>query len=256
MLDGKPSIRKNRVPLDDPSYDPLFSYLEEEQIPVLYHSNDPKEFWDASRIPAWARQMYLYNEEFPQKDQITKETVGILKRHPKLNLTIAHMFFLPNTNEYELACNLMETYPNFFMDLTPGWEMFGDMHKEAEKWKKYVEKYSNRLVYGTDMGGNKEDADRLLAMKRALETTEEFDVGEYTCFGLGLEDSSLKNIYRDTYLHRIQKGCPRQISMDEIEDYVKNIELRIGKYRNIDKDKALIEVNKFYGFIQEEVKKR
>lgn len=250
MLDGKPSMRKNRVALDDASYDPLFSYLEENQIPVLYHSNDPIEFWDIKRIPAWAKDIYYYDWENPSKDQITKETVGILKKHPGLNLTVAHFFFLPNTGEYDLACELMETYPNFFMDLTPGWEMFGDMHRDPERWKQYVVKYSDRLVYGTDMSGSKGDVSLLEPLRRVFETEDEFTVREYTCYGLGLDDATLKNIYADTYRSRIQKSVPARVDMEQLTAYERELKERIGRYRSIDREKALQDTREFWSLIE------
>lgn len=250
MLDGKPSARKKRVALDDACYDPLFSYLEEKQIPVLYHSNDPVEFWDIKRIPTWAKNIFYYDWENPSKDQITRETVGILKKHPDLNLTVAHFFFLPNTNEYELACELMETYPNFFMDLTPGWEMFGDMHRDPERWKQYIVKYSDRLVYGTDMNGAQSNTERLAPLQRVFETEDEFAVEEYTCYGLGLDDATLKNIYADTYRSRIQKSTPAPIDMEQLEVYERSLRDRIGRYRSIDREKVLQDEKKFWRLIQ------
>lgn len=251
MLDGKPSARKNRAALDDACYDPLFSYLEENQIPVLYHSNDPIEFWDINRIPAWAKDIFFYDQDNPTKDQITKETVGILKKHPGLKLTVAHFFFLPNTGEYDLACELMETYPNFSMDLTPGWEMFGDMHRDPERWKQYVVKYSDRLMYGTDMNGSESDTGRLGPLRRALETEDEFTVEEYTCYGLGLDDVTLKNIYADTYRNRIQKGGPKPIDLEALAAYRQELEERLGNYRSIDRESAHRDAQEFWSLIED-----
>ncbi|MDO4292209.1 MAG: amidohydrolase family protein [Eubacteriales bacterium] len=251
MIDGKPSIRKDRVPLDDPCYDPMFTYLEENQIPVLYHSNDPIEFWNIDLIPDWAREAFLYGKDVPSKDQITRETVGILKKHPGLNITIAHLFFLPNTGEYELACELMEKYPNFFMDFTPGWEMFGDMHRCPEKWRNYVIKYSERLTYGTDINGVGTNVERLSPLQKLFETEEELTVGEYRCYGLKLDDATLKNIYLDTYRYRIQKKEPLPMNMEDLNSYVDALEKRISVYKDIDRSRALSDMRKFKNLIME-----
>lgn len=244
MIDGKPSIRKKHVALDHECYDPMFTYLEENQIPVLYHSNDPAEFWDMERIPGWAKNIYYYDGTNPSKDQITRETVGILKKHPGLNLTIAHFFFLPNTEEYELACQLMEAYPHFFMDFTPGWEMFQDFQRNSAIWKEYIIKYSDRLVYGTDMSGSS-NIERLEPLRKALETEDVFKYDEYTCYGLNLDDNSLKNIYSETYSGRIQRMPPRKMDMERGIFYAREVRERILSYRGIDRKKALEDMERY-----------
>ena len=88
------------------------------------------EFWDKERIPKWAIGAgYYCDETYPTHEQIREETIGILKKHPKLNMTIAHIFFLSNADQYDLAEELLETYPNLTFDLCPGWEMYEGMHK-------------------------------------------------------------------------------------------------------------------------------
>ena len=105
LLFGKPELRKAYgVSLCDECYDPMYDFLEKNNIPVLLHSNDPVEFWDKERIPKWAIGAgYYCDETYPTHEQIREETIGILKKHPKLNLTIAHIFFLSNSDRYDLA---------------------------------------------------------------------------------------------------------------------------------------------------------
>lgn len=51
MLEGKPQIRKTHpIPdFDRPVWEPYWSLLEERQIPVYFHVNDPEEFWDPKK---------------------------------------------------------------------------------------------------------------------------------------------------------------------------------------------------------------
>lgn len=249
MIDGKPNIRKEHVALDHKCYDPMFTWLEENQIPVLYHSNDPAEFWDMEKIPFWAKDIYYYDFPEPSKRQITDETVGILKKHPGLNLTVAHFFFLPNTGEHDLACHLMETYPNFFMDFTPGWEMFGDFHRDFALWKQFITKYADRLIYGTDMSGES-NVERLEPLRRVLETDDIFTHEEYTLYGLKLEDTVLKKIYSGTYSRRIQKTEPAAVDLERGIFYARQVKERIEKYRGIDRKKALKDTESFVKLIK------
>lgn len=224
MLDGKPTLRKLRgIPLDSPVYDPMFDYLEEMGIPVLYHSNDPVEFWDEKKIPAWAREVgFFYEDTYPSQRQITEETIGILKKHPALHLTLAHFFFLSNTDDYDLAAELLDTYPNLMFDLTPGWEMFEGFARNRDIWKQFFEKYSNRLLYGTDIGGK--GGERILEpLRRCLETDEIVDMQGTICPGLSLSDEILKKIYRDNYRSFVQKENPRRMDMEALWEYKREL---------------------------------
>ena len=148
LLFGKPELRKAYgVSLCDECYDPMYDFLEKNNIPVLLHSNDPVEFWDKDRIPKWAIGAgYYCDETDPTHEQIREETIGILKKHPKLNMTIAHIFFLSNSDRYDLAEELLETYPNLTFDLCPGWEMYEGFERD-ERWRGFIEKYAGRLIY-------------------------------------------------------------------------------------------------------------
>ncbi len=46
LLDGKPDKRKeSKVGLDSPIYDAFFARLAARGLPILWHVNDPEEFW-------------------------------------------------------------------------------------------------------------------------------------------------------------------------------------------------------------------
>jgi len=66
MIEGKPDIRRT-VPIPDfdlPAWEPFWSFAEKIGLPILWHVNDPEEFWDASKIPSWAKsQGWSYEAE-------------------------------------------------------------------------------------------------------------------------------------------------------------------------------------------------
>ena len=47
LLEMKPMLLRNlgQAWLSKPCYEEMFGYLEEKQIPVLLHVNDPETFW-------------------------------------------------------------------------------------------------------------------------------------------------------------------------------------------------------------------
>ena len=58
MLNGKPNYRQSSgLALDCVIYDDYFARLEERGFPVLWHVNDPEEFWNPDEAPEWANEM-------------------------------------------------------------------------------------------------------------------------------------------------------------------------------------------------------
>lgn len=66
LLEGKPTSRKRiDIPLDDPYYDSFYQFAEENQIPILFHVNDPANFWDKDKVPPLAVQRGISTEMVP-----------------------------------------------------------------------------------------------------------------------------------------------------------------------------------------------
>ena len=135
MLEGKAEMRK-RLPIpnfDDPVYAPYWSKLAEQQIPLIFHVNDPEEFWDAEKIPGWAREMgWFYGDgTFIDNEAQYRQVLNVLERHPDLNITFAHFFFL--SAQLERLAEYLDRYPNLHVDLTPGIEMYFNFAIDPQK---------------------------------------------------------------------------------------------------------------------------
>jgi len=92
MLEGYPSLRKEmkRI-LCDKVYDRYYSFLEENSIPVTMHVANPEENWDISKASEYNIKMgRVYDNSYPTRLQLLDEVDGIMKKHPKLRLTLAH----------------------------------------------------------------------------------------------------------------------------------------------------------------------
>ena len=153
MIEGKPTERKAfPIPdFDDELFEPTFAYLEKRGINITWHVNDPEEFWDDKKVPDWARRsgwFYADGTYVNNLDQY-RQIENVLKRHPKLSITFAHFFFL--SNELDHLSALFDQYPNISVDITPGVELFTNMSANIEKAKEFFNKYSNRILYGTDI---------------------------------------------------------------------------------------------------------
>lgn len=149
MLEGKPDYRKQLgKPLDHPSFDKFYAFLEQNKLPLLLHYGDPREFWDKDKIPKWALERgWLYDSSFVHFDEGQKEIERVLEKFPKLHLILAHFFF--TSDNYDYAVNLMEKCQNVFLDLTPGTEMYFNFEQDS-RWRDFFIKYADRILYGTD----------------------------------------------------------------------------------------------------------
>ena len=134
--------------INHPSYDKAFSMMEEDGTPVTIHSGDPQNFWDIGNIGIPGR--YYGDGTFLSAEELYREDFEMLDRHPRLNVTFAHFFFL--SEDIDRVRGLLEKYPNLKLDLTPGVEMFEGFSKDIDRWHDLFEEYSDRIMFGTDIG--------------------------------------------------------------------------------------------------------
>lgn len=224
MMDGKPGIRrKNNAPLDDPAYDPMFSYLEEVGLPVVYHVNDPTEFWDWERMPEWAKAMgdrvFYGNGLYPTKEEIEGEALRIAEKHPALKLIFAHFFF--TADDLEKTVRIFETYPNIRYDITPGWEMFEGFAGRRDDWIAFFDKYKSRIFFGTDTTSGHWRV-TIENLRRVLETDDRFVSFEESCHGLNLSEETLRRLYFGNF-RDLLPGPPRKMNVDDLSEEINRL---------------------------------
>jgi len=219
ILDGKPGHRKKLGrPLDDPIFDGFYNYAEKKKIPIKMHVGDPSAHWDITKISEYALKMgWFCDESFPTLQQLRDEVDGILSKFPKLHLDLAHFYFFENDLE---ACEaLLESWENVSFDLCPGnWFLWAA--KQPDKWRKFFQKYANRLYFGTDTYNfpykkDKQDYEkncyRIWLTRNLLEGTEAFKDANYgELKPLNLEDSTLQKIYHNNCVELM--GEPKTIN--------------------------------------------
>jgi predicted TIM-barrel fold metal-dependent hydrolase len=91
--------------------------------------------------------------------------------------------------------NLFDKYPNLYADIAA---RYGELAPIPRYVRAFIEKYNNRIVYGTDMGTSKEMYQTTF---RILESADEHFYEHqrfnyhWPLHGLSLNDASLKKIY-------------------------------------------------------------
>ena len=214
LLQMKPEVRLELGKgIDHESYDEVFDFLEENRTPILLHSGDPEDMWDINtRTEAQIASGAYYDESFPSSEQIYSEVFARLDKNPRLNIVLAHFFFL--SNYPDRAEEVMEKYPTVKFDLTPGWEMFLGFSRDIERWQSFFEKYSDRILFGTDSNNRKKDRINAelttLVLSALTHDTSEFDIPCYgrtlKIKGLGLCDKTVEKICAENYFRFMDGG--------------------------------------------------
>ena len=223
LLEGKPQLRKS-LPIPDfdaDCWDAFWAWCEAEQVPVLWHVNDPENFWDPEKVPAWAaNQGWLYDESYINNEEQYRQVLAVLRRHPGLRVCFAHFFFL--SAQLPRLADILERFPNVVTDLTPGIEMYENFSRTPEETRAFFERFHGRILYGTDIGSrfvyhgggrpfNEKENLRRPEIVRAFLTNREsetvsadgnFVVGrpDFELMGLELEDERLREILSENFL--------------------------------------------------------
>ena len=235
MIEGKPQIRK-MLPIpafDCKAYAPFWKKMEEWQVPLIFHVNDPEEFWDAQKIPSWARERgWFYGDgSYINNEKQYSEVLNVMARHPNLKVIFAHFFFL--SAQLERLSAYLERYPNLHIDLTPGIEMYFNFSSSPQKVKEFFIKYQDRIIFGTDIGAKAllstpelgiefgESRSRVNLVRSFMELDEEFWLEEGTGFlfgkpekpfqGIGLPPDVLEKVYYRNF-EKLAGETPRPIS--------------------------------------------
>jgi predicted TIM-barrel fold metal-dependent hydrolase len=207
LIEGKPNVRRMiDIPLDGPEYEGLWSTLEREAFPVVFHMGDPEEFWDKDNCPAWAREAgWDYSDPgFPTWEDCHAEADRILARHPRLRIVFAHFGFL--SANLERATHFLEDHPSVFFDLAPHIDMYRDFSQNPAASRRFFERFQDRILYGTDLDTRvlergTEGYRFMLSIPWTIRSFLERDgvfslPGKEEYHGIGLPPAILEKIYR------------------------------------------------------------
>jgi predicted TIM-barrel fold metal-dependent hydrolase len=189
--------------LDDPRMDPLLEKCAELKMPVNIHVADP--YW--MYLPMDATNdglMNAYTWRLDNQPDIVGLTgmVDILeravKRHPKTIFVVCH--FANCSYDLNRLGRLFDQCPNLYADISARYAETAAIPRFVGR---FYEKYSDRLVYGTDMTASVETYRFTF---RILESADEHFYAwnrssyHWPLYGLALSDKVLKNVYRDNAL--------------------------------------------------------
>lgn len=147
------------VMIDDPAFDPIFTYLEKNKIPVMGHLGEPKDCWlpenemiDPGALGYFKKnpQYYMYlHPDAPSYEEQINSRDNVLKKYPKIEFIGAHLASLEWSFD-ELGKRL-DSYPNLKIDMAA--RMYPIQYQsniDREKVRNFMIKYQDRILYGTD----------------------------------------------------------------------------------------------------------
>jgi predicted TIM-barrel fold metal-dependent hydrolase len=249
MIEGKPDIRRMLpVPaFDSEAFAPYWEKIAKIQIPVVFHVNDPEEFWDSERIPDWAveRGWFYGDGDTIHNETQYSEVINVLRNHPDLKIVFAHFFFM-SAQRSRLA-ELLDRFPNMLIDLTPGIEMYHNFSADINDARDFFTKYQDRIIFGTDIGAHAllakpgegiefdESHERVFLIRNTLENPGEFFLpGKGYLFGdpntpflgLDLPETVLDKLYVKN-AERIFGASPRPINPGAIVELCDRVDRMI-----------------------------
>jgi predicted TIM-barrel fold metal-dependent hydrolase len=194
--------------LDDPRMDPILEKVADLGLPINVHMGDPQ--WMYEPMDATNDLLFeaLYWRRDDKKDD--KDLAGMLQvldnaagKHPRVNFIACH--FANQTFDLERLGRLLDKHPNLYADTSQREAYLAAIPRFG---KQFIEKYADRIVYGTDQGYG-------LPMYRnsfrIWETLDEhfyaWDVANtrFALSGLGLSDATLKKLYQDNARRLLKK---------------------------------------------------
>lgn len=175
------------LPLDDPVMLPVYKYIEDNGLILLIHVNSNK-----------------YLDEFER----------VLQKFPNMKTICPHFCLI--SKKLDTLSELMDKYPNLYTDTSFGYieytaAGFNRFSNNNEKFRRFVEKYQDRIFFGTDqvltnlkIRKHEDYLDHVFGAYLKALTDEEFHLQttwpeEYdkTYKGLNLPEETLQNVLID-----------------------------------------------------------
>lgn len=212
MFKGKgipPSSKTQTIMLpDDPRMDILWEKCAELGLPVNLHISEDKwmyEKMDSTNDGLMNAAKWEVKMEYGAKthEEMLERLENTVKKHPRTIFIAAH---LANCcADLSVLAGYFDKYPNLYADISA---RFGEIAPIPKYVHDFIEKYNDRIVYGTDMSFN----ERMFRVTfRILETADEhfYETNmfgyHWPLYGLALTDETLRKIYRENALKLLMK---------------------------------------------------
>ncbi|WP_018616873.1 amidohydrolase family protein [Segetibacter koreensis] len=189
------------IHIDDARMKPLIEKCGELHMPISIHVAEDAWMYQKPdstndglmNSSKW--QVDLTKKGIIGHDELITTLENAVRNNPKTTFIACH---LANTcSDLSVLGRLFDKYPNLYADIAA---RYGELAPIPRYVHAFIEKYNNRLVYGTDMGPDKEMYHTTF---RILETADEhfYEHNQFgyhwPLYGLSLTDATLKKLYSE-----------------------------------------------------------
>ncbi len=142
---------------NDPRFDPIWEAAGDLKIPVLIHCSDPAAFFqplDATNEryeeldgrPDWL----FYGKDYPPFSELINRFLNLVESHPGTTFIGAHV--MSYAENLDFVAQALDRYPNLYIDMT---ERIGELGRQPYTARKFLIKYADRVMFGSDYPPNK-----------------------------------------------------------------------------------------------------
>lgn len=195
---------------DNPKFEPIYQDIQRHNRTLVAHQAEPDEAWGPpnpngldygyyKENPFW----YMYSKpDAPKKQQILDARDHVLAMNPKLRVVGAHLGSMED--DLDGLGKRFDRYPNFATDTAA--RVVHLVVMPTDKVRAFILKYQDRLVYGTDLGVDKDGSipDAIKEWEgqyardwRYFATRDTFDYEGHKTQGLGLPPEVLRKLYHE-----------------------------------------------------------
>ena len=186
---------EERLHNNDPRLDSFYRKCAELDLPVVIHMADHPSSWQPpdvhqERTPIF-QQFNQYDGNGLSYDKLLDNLDKMLKKHPEATFVVCHLANLGN--DLERLGKMVDDNPNMYLDMSARDYELGRQPRGSAK---FLSKYSDRVLFGTDMGMEKSMYQNWW---RLLESADEHITGRvwWRYYGLDLPDPVLEALYHD-----------------------------------------------------------
>ncbi|MFX0107499.1 MAG: amidohydrolase family protein [Candidatus Hodarchaeota archaeon] len=187
--------------IDDPKLDPIFQALEDNGTPLLVHVADPDTYFNIH---------YQDSAIYGTKDENLNQIIAVIEQHPRLIFQLPHFGSQPEAHRLSNLASWLDRFQNVILDTASSRWMVRELSKDVGKTRGFLKRYSDRILFGTDLSSNGESREyfeaRYNAQRIMWETDAEMeplpfvdadtrDSGGTFINGLDLPMSVLRQIY-------------------------------------------------------------
>jgi uncharacterized protein len=198
--------------LDDPRMDPILEALADLGLPINVHVGEDQWMYEpADNHNDGLMNAYTWkiadSPAILRHDQVLATLDRAVKRHPRTLFIACH---LANCcHDLSLLGAMLDKYPNLWADIGARYAETAPIPRAAAK---FIGKYQDRLLYGTDMGM---DAAMYQVTFRILETEDEhfYETDQFgyhwPLYGFGLDAGILRKLYADNAVEVMKRAARR-----------------------------------------------